>query len=79
MLVFLVLPEAYYTTPQIYYNARMYRNSLKGIYLKFFLGGQSLNSVSDIFECELRIESIGPVLILLHQIAQVPRLYIQWN
>ena len=45
-------------------------------YLEIFLCGKFLNSVGDVFEREFGIESIGPVLILLHQVAQVSHLHI---
>ena len=41
------------------------------LYFEFFLGSQLLDPVGDISEGELRIESIGPVLILLQQVLEV--------
>ena len=47
----------------------------KETYFELFLCGEFLNPVSDIFERELGIEGVGPVFILLHQVAQVSHLH----
>ena len=51
------------------------RKECKRMYFEFLLRGEFLNPVSDIYERELGIEGIGPVFILLHQVAQVSHLH----
>ena len=41
------------------------------MYFEFFLGSQLLDPIGDVSEGELRIEGVGPVLILLQEVLEV--------